>query len=111
MTYSRTREHPFPASDGLSSFLVLSVTYLVKLQKIVSHTDQCPLALYFLQPAQKKLPESTGLLDLPEHRLNDTFSSRVNRDRKSTRLNSSHTVISYAVFCLKKKKKKHQNSR
>src|SRR5947207_11423534 len=29
-------------------------------------------------------------------------------DRKSTRLNSSHTVISYAVFCLKKKKKKHK---
>src|SRR2546426_3358436 len=30
------------------------------------------------------------------------------RDRKSTRLNSSHLVISYAVFCLKKKKKKHR---
>src|SRR5438034_6357449 len=30
------------------------------------------------------------------------------QDRKSTRLNSSHTVISYAVFCLKKKKKKHK---
>src|SRR5438034_10520375 len=29
----------------------------------------------------------------------------MNKDRKSTRLNSSHTVISYAVFCLKKKKK------
>src|SRR5437773_7030686 len=29
-----------------------------------------------------------------------------NRDRKSTRLNSSHITISYAVFCLKKKKKK-----
>src|SRR5260221_1549266 len=29
-------------------------------------------------------------------------------DRKSTRLNSSHTVISYAVFCLKKKKKKRE---
>src|SRR3989454_4549085 len=29
------------------------------------------------------------------------------RDRKSTRLNSSHLVISYAVFCLKKKKKKY----
>src|SRR5256885_4516345 len=29
--------------------------------------------------------------------------SRVHRDRKSTRLNSSHLVISYAVFCLKKK--------
>src|SRR5947207_5052195 len=32
--------------------------------------------------------------------------SRLDADRKSTRLNSSHTVISYAVFCLKKKKKK-----
>src|SRR5438034_1060158 len=30
--------------------------------------------------------------------------TRRSRDRKSTRLNSSHTVISYAVFCLKKKK-------
>src|SRR5438552_6334904 len=29
------------------------------------------------------------------------------RDRKSTRLNSSHQIISYAVFCLKKKKKNH----
>src|SRR5262245_65438961 len=32
---------------------------------------------------------------------------RSRRDRKSTRLNSSHLGISYAVFCLKKKKTKH----
>src|SRR5437773_9038345 len=32
------------------------------------------------------------------------------RDRKSTRLNSSHITISYAVFCLKKKKKKTQTT-
>src|SRR5437870_9470662 len=31
------------------------------------------------------------------------------RDRKSTRLNSSHVAISYAVFCLKKKKNKNTN--
>src|SRR5256885_11660349 len=31
-------------------------------------------------------------------------------DRKSTRLNSSHLVISYAVFCLKKKKKKKKDN-
>src|SRR5436190_15702357 len=31
-------------------------------------------------------------------------------DRKSTRLNSSHTVISYAVFCLKKKKKASEHT-
>src|SRR5690348_18175622 len=36
------------------------------------------------------------------HRPRDAF-----RDRKSTRLNSSHPSISYAVFCLKKKKKKN----
>src|SRR2546422_3812529 len=33
----------------------------------------------------------------------------VERDRKSTRLNSSHGYISYAVFCLKKKKKNYSN--
>src|SRR3989454_7288407 len=33
------------------------------------------------------------------------------QDRKSTRLNSSHLVISYAVFCLKKKKKKKNTDR
>src|SRR2546426_7539436 len=33
-----------------------------------------------------------------------TNFGRLNEDRKSTRLNSSHLVISYAVFCLKKKK-------
>src|SRR5256885_3580831 len=37
--------------------------------------------------------------------LSRTLFSR--QDRKSTRLNSSHLVISYAVFCLKKKKKNH----
>src|SRR3712207_7145449 len=35
----------------------------------------------------------------PEHR----FPAAVDEDRKSTRLNSSHANISYAVFCLKKK--------
>src|SRR5438309_2697206 len=33
-----------------------------------------------------------------------TFDERARADRKSTRLNSSHSSISYAVFCLKKKK-------
>src|SRR5438034_7291971 len=42
---------------------------------------------------------------LEQRRQNGAANKRVG-DRKSTRLNSSHTVISYAVFCLKKKKKK-----
>src|SRR5260221_12471881 len=45
------------------------------------------------------------LLDFAEHRRDgDHAVARAEIDRKSTRLNSSHTVISYAVFCLKKKK-------
>src|SRR5437588_1023531 len=44
--------------------------------------------------ALAKLGHKVGLLDA------DVYGP----DRKSTRLNSSHTVISYAVFCLKKKK-------
>src|SRR5438132_202250 len=36
--------------------------------------------------------------------LDDLLQQQMIQDRKSTRLNSSHTVISYAVFCLKKKK-------
>src|SRR5437660_12847766 len=38
-------------------------------------------------------------------RLDDLARTKIDRDRKSTRLNSSHVAISYAVFCLKKKKK------
>src|SRR2546427_9011957 len=51
-------------------------------------------------------PEKAGDLRHDEARVDE-------RDRKSTRLNSSHSQISYAVFCLKKKKKtkkkKHYN--
>src|SRR5690554_2470121 len=39
----------------------------------------------------------------------DGFEKLMNQDRKSTRLNSSHVRISYAVFCLKKKKKNKKN--
>src|SRR2546430_13322628 len=45
-------------------------------------------------------------IDLPRATLRGRYSyalARVERDRKSTRLNSSHSQISYAVFCLKQK--------
>src|SRR5688500_20096440 len=40
----------------------------------------------------------------PEPRADAASRRKLDQDRKSTRLNSSHLVISYAVFCLKKKK-------
>src|SRR5215204_5191276 len=45
-----------------------------------------------------------GLPNLHSHAFQRAMAGLTERDRKSTRLNSSHTVSSYAVFCLKKKK-------
>src|SRR2546426_1957184 len=45
----------------------------------------------------------SGVVDLANQAVQNKINSKL--DRKSTRLNSSHLVISYAVFCLKKKKK------
>src|SRR5699024_11400456 len=50
---------------------------------------------------------SEGLLYF--HVAPDVNTETLLRDRKSTRLNSSHVSISYAVFCLKKKNSKKQN--
>src|SRR2546427_12954387 len=51
-------------------------------------------------PALSRQPEAPGVERGVERE----------RDRKSTRLNSSHSQISYAVFCLKKKKRKNENT-
>src|SRR5438034_7510280 len=57
---------------------------------------------------QSALPPGTAYTTLE---LKANYLRPMTRDRKSTRLNSSHTVISYAVFCLKKKKKKKKNKK
>src|SRR5256885_9777107 len=53
------------------------------------------LPIFLLEP----LPVRDPLREI----LDDGAALHVSEDRKSTRLNSSHLVISYAVFCLKKK--------
>src|SRR2546430_13314340 len=55
------------------------------------------------------LADEAGDADAPCHRMHRR--RRLRPDRKSTRLNSSHSQISYAVFCLKKKNKIHQELR
>src|SRR2546426_8901411 len=54
-----------------------------------------------------RLAEQRGLLVARNAGDRNGAAPGEQQDRKSTRLNSSHLVISYAVFCLKKKKKKH----
>src|SRR5690625_4898773 len=55
----------------------------------------------------RDLARASGLLDRPGVEVigtDDATEEQLTADRKSTRLNSSHVAISYAVFCLKKKK-------
>src|SRR5947208_7877188 len=56
-------------------------------------------------------PVVTAIAGAPMPRRPDgkLYLDRVKVDRKSTRLNSSHQIISYAVFCLKKKRKPSHN--
>src|SRR5258708_27782356 len=50
--------------------------------------------------------DAGGLTELDVKLADASWVESVTSDRKSTRLNSSHQIISYAVFCLKKKKTK-----
>src|SRR5688572_32080480 len=62
---------------------------------------------------ESKIKDSVETTDNPFNN-ESTFLSTENRatqDRKSTRLNSSHSQISYAVFCLKKKKKQKKKQK
>src|SRR5437868_7649988 len=64
------------------------------------------------QAVTRALADQGRTIRLPVHVADQVRRlMRARRDRKSTRLNSSHVSISYAVFCLKKKKhKKHNRS-
>src|SRR5260221_2207443 len=79
-------------------------TFLCVLLSVFFFNDTATTEIYTLS-LHDALPICTGHRS-PARRC--TCRPRAHRpiDRKSTRLNSSHTVISYAVFCLKKKKKK-----
>src|SRR2546421_2138854 len=62
-----------------------------------------PYTTLFRSPLQKPKSHHGGHGDAEKIKTN-IHHSAASRDRKSTRLNSSHDQISYAVFCLKKKK-------
>src|SRR5690606_29518549 len=58
--------------------------------------------------ARENLNYIARLNGLPRDEATRRIEAAIERDRKSTRLNSSHVKISYAVFCLKKKKNKEK---
>src|SRR5207248_4479557 len=82
---------PFARTGGLGE----AVSGFATFQAAAGHPTAVLMPLYQLVRETTPSLERTGL----------TLTVTLGGDRKSTRLNSSHRTISYAVFCLKKKKK------
>src|SRR5579875_4106185 len=93
--------HPSGAAAIALYRIGQTINYLLR-----THAEETKLspaqmqALLFLRFARPGVHTIGGLAQ----RLSISYATA--RDRKSTRLNSSHTVISYAVFCLEKKRTK-----
>src|SRR5258708_21182074 len=85
------------SAAGISGTLaeqLLSVEVLMRLSQIALVSVAAATCCVGLRAYQRVADFGFG---------NDDSPSNVKADRKSTRLNSSHQIISYAVFCLKKK--------
>src|SRR2546427_4515251 len=85
-----------------------------RIMKRVRRAIFLPALLLLVLPAESNSAAEANalklLISLEQQSVTAPFPARITlQDRKSTRLNSSHSQISYAVFCLKKKKK-HQKT-
>src|SRR5256885_16801632 len=90
------------------SFFFFNDTATTEIYTLSLH-DALPISLVFPQARGRRQPFPTPRprrrnFRRPRHPCRRACAWLPERDRKSTRLNSSHLVISYAVFCLKKKK-------
>src|SRR5256885_4658176 len=98
----------WPAETITWFFLVIAVPGILLLRRLWKQTNAIPGKYYRFHVSHVLLLvlgiayASTALFVLRPNQ--DDVRHVKGRDRKSTRLNSSHLVISYAVFCLKKKK-------
>src|SRR2546430_5606843 len=90
--------------------------YTLSLHDALPISDECARGNHF--PALQRDPRAVEVLDggaepdfhvflAPQDLGRGVAQAIGHRDRKSTRLNSSHSQISYAVFCLKKKTNRH----
>src|SRR5689334_24752433 len=96
------------SSCSLSFSYIYSLFFLFLMIRRPPRSTLFPYTTLFRSQIVEREREA-ALVDAAEH----VDRRRVERepDRKSTRLNSSHSSISYAVFCLKKKKKKKKKNK
>src|SRR2546430_12481332 len=95
--------HMFSPSRPSSLFFFFNDTATTEIYTLSLH-DALPICLgrSYRVRARSGIRAGCGLR-LHARRVDCALQFQVGRDRKSTRLNSSHSQISYAVFCLKKK--------
>src|SRR5688572_31791304 len=92
----------FQAEDGIRDLTVTGVqTCALPISRLTAARSSSDRACWARAQASASRKEVRAPPGLPA----------ASRDRKSTRLNSSHSQISYAVFCLKKKKKKKKTNK
>src|SRR5579871_6987747 len=84
-----------------------SKTVVIGGQNVIIPENDVPYVFYMMDSRNDFKPAGWEFMNplAPATISPDMVQRWQNRDRKSTRLNSSHVEISYAVFCLKKKKK------
>src|SRR5690554_7579088 len=99
---------PDPVADGVQYFCTGSSPTLNDLAVTAAGT----LTWYDDDIMTNTLPGTTPIVNGTTYYVSNTEvgCTESDLDRKSTRLNSSHVRISYAVFCLKKKKTKRQHN-
>src|SRR5437868_9039338 len=111
--FDETHRILFDAGDGVTAMLDSRI-HKIRLAAIThTHRDHCAGLMQLLNlrggagDFVAVFPEGSGSARALANFLSAFDRKLANaRDRKSTRLNSSHVSISYAVFCLKKKRKK-----
>src|SRR5688500_19700026 len=84
--------HSFPTRRSSDLLFHVQVDVAAGGEQVGLHTDQQPVGV-----------RGDHVRRMALHRVGPDRGAHLPQDRKSTRLNSSHLVISYAVFCLKKK--------
>src|SRR2546430_12385409 len=92
--------YPLPTRQPIHSFFFFNDTATTEIYTLSLH-DALPISSRPGPRGPPTRPASTTAAESPPSR-----PAHPSTDRKSTRLNSSHSQISYAVFCLKKKKNK-----
>src|SRR2546422_11109353 len=104
-------DHGFLYGDGVFETLRSYGGKVFMLSEHIARLEQSAARLHIPMPVKRSRLSAIVAESLELNKLTDAYLritvSRGLGDRKSTRLNSSHGYISYAVFCLKKKKIKY----